>query len=197
MIRSSLIVGAGVALIASLLWFGLTRSTRLSTPRAGANDALKVGFAVGEYAPDFELRSADGGSFKLSALRGQPVVVNFWATWCAPCKVEIPWLVELDQTYSSQGVKIVGVAMESGSADEITKFAREHGMKYLIVLGNSATADEYGGVRFMPQSFFIGKDGRIVKESTGLTDKTDLEYGIKALLEDNSKSQIARGHRPL
>src|SRR5215470_10929467 len=106
MIRSYLIVGARVALIASLLWFGVTRSTRSSKPSAGANDALKVGFAVGEYAPDFELRSVDGHSFKLSALRGQPVVVNFWAAWCAPCKVEIPWLVELDQTYSSQGLKV-------------------------------------------------------------------------------------------
>src|SRR5262247_4099245 len=108
MVRSRLVVGAGVALIAGLLWFGVPRSTRSSTPRAGANDAVKVGFAVGEYAPDFELRAVDGGSFKLSALRGQPVVVNFWGTWCAPCKVEIPWLVELDQTYRSQGVKIVG-----------------------------------------------------------------------------------------
>ena len=196
MVRSRLVVGAGFALIASLLWLGLTRSGRPSTPRGGTDDALKFGFAVGEYAADFELRAVDGSGFKLSPLRGQPVVVNFWGTWCAPCKVEISWLVELEQTYSSQGVKIVGVAMESGSPDEITRFAQERSMKYLIVLGNSATADEYGGVRFMPQSFFIGRDGRIVKETTGLTDKKDLEDGIKALLEDDSKSQIARGDRP-
>src|SRR5262245_24106220 len=192
MVRSRLVLGAGVALIAALVWFGLKRSSRPSAFHAGLKDAAKVGFGVGEYAPDFELRAVDGGSFKLSALRGQPVVVNFWGTWCAPCKVEIPWLVELDQTYRSQGVKIVGVAMESGSADEITKFAQARGMKYLIVLGNSATADEYGGVRFMPQSFFLGKDGRIVKETTGLTDKKDLEDGVKALLKDDSKSQIVQ-----
>jgi len=196
MVRSQLVLGAGVAFLTALLWFGLTRSSRPSTCQAGTKDAEKIGFAVGEYAADFELRAVDGSGFKLYALRGQTVVVNFWGTWCAPCKVEIPWLVELDQTYSSQGVKIVGVAMESGSPDEITKFVQERGMKYLIVLGNSATADEYGGVRFMPQSFFIGKDGRIVKETTGLTDKKDLEDGIKALLEDNSKSQVAQGDRP-
>jgi len=196
MVQYRLVVSAGVAFIASLLWFGLTRSSRPSPSHVGTNDAMKVGFAVGEYAPDFELRSVDGSSFKLSALRGQPVVVNFWGTWCAPCKVEIPWLVALDQTYGSQGVKIVGVAMESGSPEEITKFAQEDGMKYLIVLGDSGTANKYGGVRFMPQSFFIGRDGRIAKETTGLTDKKDLEDGLKALLEGNSKSQIARSGRP-
>ena len=195
MVRSRLVLGAGVALIAALVWFGLKRSSRPSASHAGAKDAAKVGFGVGEYAPDFELRSVDGGSFKLSALRGQPVVVNFWGTWCAPCKVEIPWLVELDQTYSSQGLKIVGIAMESGRPEEISKFAQEHGMKYRVVLGDPGTANEYGGVRFMPQSFFIGKDGRIAKATTGLTDKKDLEEGMKALLGDTSQSQSARAHR--
>src|SRR5215475_2950244 len=195
MVRSWLVLSAGVAFIAALFWFGLTRSTRSSTPHTVAKDAVKVGFAVGEYAPDFELRSLDGSSFKLSALRGQPVVVNFWGTWCAPCKVEIPWLVELDQAYGRQGVKIVGVSMESGSPEEITKFAQEHGMKYVIVLGDSGTASEYGGVRFMPRSFFIGRDGRIAKETTGLTDKKDLEDGMKALLVDKGPSQSARAHR--
>ena len=195
MVRSRLVLGAGVALIAALVWFGLKRSSRPSASHAGRKDAAKVGFGVGEYAPDFELRSVDGGSFKLSALRGQPVVLNFWGTWCAPCKVEIPWLVELDQTYSSQGLKIVGIAMESGRPEEISKFAQEHGMKYRVVLGDPGTANEYGGVRFMPQSFFIGKDGRIAKATTGLTDKKDLEEGMKALLGDTSQSQIARAHR--
>src|SRR5215470_3764840 len=195
MVRSRLVLGAGVAFLTALLWFGLTRSSRPSTSQAGTKDAEKIGFAVGEYAPDFELRSVDGASFKLSVLQGQPVVVNFWGTWCAPCKVEIPWLVELDQTYGSQGVKIVGVAMESGSPAEITKFAQEHGMTYQIVLGDSGTANAYGGVRFMPQSFFIGKDGRIAKETTGLTDKKDLEDGMKALLGDTNPSQSARAHR--
>jgi len=194
MVRSRLVLGAGVAFLAALLWFGLTRGFRPSTSHAGAKDAEKIGFGVGEYAPDFELHSVDGVSFKLSALRGQPVVVNFWGTWCAPCKVEIPWLVELDQRYGSQGVKIVGVAMESGSPEEITKFAQEHGMKYRIVLGDSGTANEYGGVRFMPQSFFIGKDGRIAKETTGLTDQKDREDGMKALLVDKGPWQSPRAH---
>ena len=196
MVRSQLVLGAGVAFLTALLWFGLTRSSRPSTSHAGAKDAEKIGFGVGEYAPDFGLRSVDGDSFKLSVLQGQPVVVNFWGTWCAPCKVEIPWLVELDQTYGSQGVKIVGVAMESGSPEEITKFAQKHGMTYRIVLGDSGTANAYGGVRFMPQSFFIGKDGRIAKETTGLTDKEDLEDGMKALLVDKGPWQSPRAQRP-
>ena len=193
MTRGRLALGAGIVLVVSLLWFTLAGRTRRSVFQALGHKGIKVGFQVGEYAPDFELHSVGGGNFRLSALRGQPVVVNFWGTWCAPCKVEIPWLVQLDQTYRAQGVRIVGVAMESGSVEEITKFARERNMEYLVVLGNSATAEEYGGVRFIPQSFFIDRDGRIIKTATGLTDKKDLEDGIKALLEHSGKSQAAPG----
>src|SRR6516165_4420217 len=77
-------------------------------------DVVKVGFQVGERAPDFALRSLNGVDLRLSNLQGRPVLLNFWATWCAPCRVEMPWLAELDATYRSHGVQIIGVAMESG-----------------------------------------------------------------------------------
>lgn len=178
-----------------LAWFLSLAQAHRPVPRQQP-DVVKIGFQVGERAPDFELRPLNGVDLRLANLRGRPVLLNFWATWCAPCRVEMPWLVELDAAYRSQGVQIIGVAMESGSPDEVAAFAREYGVQYQVVLGNSATADEYGGVRFMPQSFFIDPEGKITKTTTGLTDRRDIEDGIKALLRGNGKARLARGGRP-
>jgi len=178
-----------------LAWFLSLAKGHRPVPRRQP-DVVKVGFQVGERAPDFALRSLNGVDLRLSNLQGRPVLLNFWATWCAPCRVEMPWLAELDATYRSHGVQIIGVAMESGSPEEVAAFAREHGVQYQVVLGNSETADEYGGVRFMPQSFFIDPEGKITKTTTGLTDRRDIEDGIKALLTGNSKAPLARGGRP-
>lgn len=186
MTRSRFFLCVGLSAVAALLWFARASRTRPPISRARLQTALKVGFQVGEYAPDFVLRSVDGSRLRLSDLRGKPVLVNFWATWCAPCKVEMPWLVQLNDKYRDQRLRIIGVAMESGSAEEVAAFARQRGVGYQIVLGDSATADKYGGVRFMPQSFFIDGDGKITRVTTGLTDKKDLEDGIRALLRPQS-----------
>jgi cytochrome c biogenesis protein CcmG/thiol:disulfide interchange protein DsbE len=177
--------------VGAFLWFFRSAHNH-DTAAAVHADAVKVGFQVGERAPDFELRSLDGANARLSDPRGKAVLLNFWATWCAPCRVEMPWLVHLDQTYRAQGLRIVGVAMDdSGAPQEIAAFARQRDVKYQVVLGNSSIANEYGGVRFMPQSFFIDRDGKITKTTTGLIDKKDLEDGIKALLQGKSESQLA------
>jgi peroxiredoxin len=157
-----------------------TSSLAKTTPRA---TSVKIGFQIGNFAPDFELRSLDGQSVRLSSLRGKPVLLNFWATWCAPCRVEMPWLVQLDQQYKAQGVQIVGVSFDDAGADKnVAAFTKDKGVKYNVLFGNSSVADAYGGVRFMPQSFFINREGKITKTSIGLTSQKDLEDGIEALL---------------
>src|SRR5207245_4206477 len=98
-----------------------------------SSDLLKVGFRVGDHAPDFELRSLDGGRVSLSELRGKPVLLNFWATWCAPCRVEMPWLVELHEKYRAQGLQIIGVSLDdSGSTQEVAALAKERGVNYQL-----------------------------------------------------------------
>lgn len=177
--------------VMAFVWFlsrGRARSAARPVP-VGA--AVKVGFNVGESAPDFELRSLDGRTVRLSNLRGRPVLLNFWATWCAPCRVEMPWLIELDRQYGPQGVEMVGVSLDDpGAEQDIAKFVAERGVHYTILIGNSSVADSYGGVRFMPQSFFIDREGKITKTSLGLTDKHDLEEGLKKLLA----STVAKIH---
>lgn len=146
---------------------------------------------MGQLAPDFDLRSIDGGRTTLSGLRGNPVLLNFWATWCAPCRVEMPWLVDLDRQYRAQGLLIVGISLDdAGSDKEVATFAKDKGVLYPVLFGNSSIANAYGGVRFMPQSFFIYPNGTIMKTTTGLTNKDDLEDGIKQLLTNRAVAHL-------
>jgi len=132
---------------------------------------------------------------KLSGFRGHPVILNFWATWCAPCRVETPWLVQLDRRYRANGVQILGVSLDDvGSEQAVATFNKEQGIHYPVLLGNSSVADAYGGVRFMPQSFFIDGEGAIKKTTVGMTDKEELDNNVQELLTTSNRlSQLLPG----
>ncbi len=134
-------------------------------------------------APDFTLESLDGKSVRLSDLRGKAVLLNFWATWCGPCKIETPWLVELQNQYGAQGLQVIGVAMDDSGKDDIAKFAKDMGVNYPVLLGKEAVGDAYGGVPALPESFFIGRDGKIVDKIIGLKGKGEIEDSIKKALD--------------
>ena len=135
-----------------------------------------------EPAPDFELKSLDGRTVKLSDFHGKVVVLNFWATWCAPCRVETPWLVNLYRRYKEQGLEVVGVSMDDGDQEHVADFVKEMGINYTVLMGNHAVGDAYGGLRFLPQTFFIGRDGKIIKHSSGIKSKSDLKEAFKQSL---------------
>jgi cytochrome c-type biogenesis protein len=137
-------------------------------------------------APDFTLESLDGQSVTLSGLRGKAVLLNFWATWCGPCKIETPWLVELQNQYGNQGLQIVGVAMDDSGKDEIEKFAKDMGMNYPVLIGKESVGDAYGGVPALPESFFIGRDGKIVDRIIGLEGRGEIEDAVKKALSTRS-----------
>jgi len=138
--------------------------------------------AMSSVAPDFTLESLDGKSVRLSDLRGKAVLLNFWATWCSPCKIEMPWFVELQSQYGPQGLQIVGVAMDDASKEDIAKFAKDMGVNYPVLIGKEAVGDEYGGIPALPESFFIGRDGKIVDKIFGLKGKAEIEDAIKKAL---------------
>ena len=135
-----------------------------------------------ELAPDFELKSLDGRTVKLSDFHGKVVVLNFWATWCAPCRVETPWLVDLYRRYKEQGLEVVGVSMDDGDQEHVADFVKEMGINYTVLMGSHGVGDAYGGLRFLPQTFFIGRDGKIIKHSFGTNSKSDFEDAIKQSL---------------
>jgi len=134
-------------------------------------------------APDFSLESLDGTTMRLSDFRGKAVLLNFWATWCGPCKIEMPWLVDLQKEYGSQGLQILGVAMDDGSKEDIAKFARDMNVNYPILIGKEAVGSQYGGVPALPESFVIARDGKIIDKIIGIRGKAEFEDVIKKALD--------------
>ncbi len=186
--RNPLALVVVAVVVAVMLYFGFHMARR-SGPSPTAS--TKSG-----PAPDFTLESLDGKSMRLSDLRGKAVLLNFWATWCGPCKIEMPWFVELQNQYGAQGLQIVGVAMDDSSKEDIAKFTKEMGVNYPVLLGKEAVGEEYGGVPALPESFFIGRDGKIVDKIIGLKGKAEIEDSIKKALDTQAASSQASASQP-
>ena len=180
----ALVVVAVVA--AAMLYFGFHAARRNGSASPTPSFAGK-----NTVAPDFSLESLDGKSMKLSDFRGKAVLLNFWATWCGPCKIEMPWFVDLQNQYGPQGFQIVGVAMDDSSKDDIAKFAKDMGVNYPVLLGKESVGDAYGGVPALPESFFISRDGRILDKFIGLRGRAEVEDAIKATLDSKGDSNAA------
>ncbi len=133
-------------------------------------------------APDFALKDADGRTVRLSDYKGKVVLLNFWATWCGPCKIEIPWFMELEKENKDRGFAVLGVAMDEDGWDAVKPFLAELRVNYRTLLGNDLVAQQFGGVDALPTSFVIDREGRIAATHVGLVDKSDYENDIQALL---------------
>jgi thiol-disulfide isomerase/thioredoxin len=134
---------------------------------------------IGKAAPDFELTSLEGKTVKLSDFKGRPVLINFWATWCGPCKIEMPWFIDLKKKYEGQGFEIIGIAMEDTENEKIAEFTKQMGVNYVIVKGKNSVADAYGDVQGLPTSFYVDRDGKIVGQHAGLVSRSTIEEDIK------------------
>ena len=143
----------------------------------------------GKRAPDFSLRTVEGKKVSLSDYKGKAVLINFWATWCAPCKIEMPWLVALHSQYAPQGFEILGVSEDDADTPraKLAKFGQEQGLNYPLLVGDDAVSRKYGGVEFLPTSYFVGRDGKIVAETAGLVSKDEVEASIKKALATGGK----------
>jgi peroxiredoxin len=177
--RNPLALVVAAVVIAGMLYFGFHMARRSGGADSGAG---KPSVAKVTTAPDFTLDSLDGKSVRLSDLRGKAVLLNFWATWCGPCKIEMPWFVELQSQYGSQGLQVVGVAMDDSSKDDIAKFAKDMGVNYPVLLGKEAVGDAYGGVPALPETFIISRDGKIVDKIIGLRGKGEFDDAVKKAL---------------
>jgi thiol-disulfide isomerase/thioredoxin len=137
----------------------------------------------GSVAPDFSLKNlSDGKEVRLSSLRGKAVLVNFWATWCEPCKIEMPSLVDLQKKYGPQGLQIVGVAMDDADDKEISAFAHRMGVNYLVLRGTEEVGDHYGGIERLPMTYYLDRSGKVVDETMGIAGEATLEDAIKRAL---------------
>lgn len=162
----------------------LTQTASPVLPVAGKVPQSTLGPARHSPAPDFTLKSVTGETVRLSDLRGKIVLLNFWATWCAPCKILIPWFVDLQSEYGPRGLQIVGVALDQDATRaEIGEFADNLRVNYPVLIGNEKVGKAYGGLPALPASFFVGRDGNIVDTVIGIKGKVDFEEAIKRALE--------------
>ena len=155
-------------LLAPLLLLGaLFTGCRASAPKAPVN---------GE-APDFSVTDLQGKKLALSDYRGKVVLLDFWATWCAPCLDEIPHFVEMQQKYAPQGFQAIGISMDDGPKP-VEQFYSEHKLNYPVAIGTAKLAESYGGVLGLPVTFVVGRDGRIRKMFVGATDPGIIEREV-------------------
>ncbi len=140
-------------------------------------------------APDFTLQDGEGKSIKLSDLRGKVVVLNFWATWCGPCGLEIPWFIEFEKQYKSRGLEIVGVSMDEDGWKAIKPYVASHKLNYRVLLGNDSVGQLYGGVDSLPTTFVIDREGRLAfPPHVGLPGKNEYLNEIQTLLDEKQQT---------
>jgi thiol-disulfide isomerase/thioredoxin len=170
-LRRRILIGAVLILLIAGFYLRTHRRSRSSGPLASQQ----------QLAPDFSLPKLDGGSLQLSSYRGRVVLLDFWATWCIPCREEIPHLVELQNKYRDQGLDIIGVSMDD-SPDPVREFYQRFHMNYPVVMGTAEIGERYGGVLGLPIAFVVARDGRIYKKHIGATDVSVLEHDVTELL---------------
>src|SRR5713101_2783571 len=169
--RIGLILTTLMAVVAFALF--ANRATRIPSARATRTNQVNKPAA----SLDFMLKDLNDHDVGLSQFKGEVVLVNFWATWCIPCRIEIPWLMELQQKYSAKGFTVLGVAMDDEGRSVVAPFVQKERfdvkgaksqMNYPILMGNDAAADKFGGLLGYPTSVLIGRDGKQIKRITGL-----------------------------
>jgi peroxiredoxin len=144
-------------------------------------------------APDFALKDADGRTVRLSDYRGKVVLLDFWATWCGPCKIEIPWFMEFERKYKDRGFSVIGISMDEEGWEVVKPFVAELGVNYRMVIGNDDLAAEFGGVEALPTTFLIDREGRIADVHVGLASKSSFQNGIEELLQSPDSVTGGRG----
>lgn len=133
-------------------------------------------------APDFTLNDVNGQPFKLSDTAGKIVFLDFFATWCPPCRMEVPHLQELYSKYKDKGFVVVGISLDQGGANDVKPFIKQYGITYPVVMGDQRTTELYGGIRGIPTLFVVDRSGNITQKFVGYREKKELEAEIQKLL---------------
>jgi thiol-disulfide isomerase/thioredoxin len=181
-----LIIGTVVVLIGATVY--ADRATRLKTKNTVDSTVRAAGDTP---APEVTFKDLDGKDVPLNQFKGKVVLVNFWATWCEPCQVEIPWLIEMQQRYSSKGFTVLGVDVDDEGNNTVSAYTAKERfnvngqklpMNYPVLRGNDAVADKFGGLLGYPTSFLISRDGKIVKKVQGLISYEEITNAIESQL---------------
>jgi cytochrome c biogenesis protein CcmG/thiol:disulfide interchange protein DsbE len=207
--RNTLVITAVLFILAVFAWAGWANwelrrqeaERRLGpmpqgelAPDAAGGDLQFNSPLKGKPAPEFVLEDLSGKKVSLASYKGRAVLINFWATWCGPCKIETPWLIELRNQYAAQGFEVLGVSTDdidrgdpqklSDEKMEIAQFVEEMHIPYPVLIDGDSLSKPYGGLDAMPTSFFVDRNGTVVAAQMGLTSKDDIEANIRKALGD-------------
>ena len=205
--RNTLVLTAVLFILAVFAWAGwanweyrkqaaerlqasVAQGELVANPAGGAPQYLSP--LKGKLAPDFALEDLSGRKVSLASYKGKAVLINFWATWCAPCRIETPWLVELRNQYAAQGFEVLGVSTDdidrgdkqklSDEKKEIARSAQQMHISYPVLIDGDTLSKPYGGLDELPTSFFVDRKGTVVAAQLGLTSKDDIEANIHKAL---------------
>jgi thiol-disulfide isomerase/thioredoxin len=134
-----------------------------------------------DAAPEFAVKGIDRSTVNLTSARGKVVILNFWATWCGPCRMEVPDLVELQKKYQDR-LQVIGLVVDDADEDAVRKFAKRYGINYPVAMATDELRLQFGGVPALPTSFVIDAQGRVVQKHIGLRDPQLYELEVRSLL---------------
>jgi cytochrome c biogenesis protein CcmG, thiol:disulfide interchange protein DsbE len=174
---------AVLIVVAVVLVVGIVKLSRRSHPSTTLNASPGKKSLGGAPAPGFSLQDLEGQPLDLADYRGKVVLLDFWATWCAPCRDEIPHFVQLQDKYGGQGLQVIGISMDDGP-QPVREFYRQFKMNYPVALGTEKVADSYGGVLGLPVTFVIDRNGRMAAKYTGAVEMAVVEQEIQSLLRE-------------
>jgi cytochrome c biogenesis protein CcmG/thiol:disulfide interchange protein DsbE len=200
--RNSAVIGLVVLILALFAFAGWANwkhrqqlaAAKRAVPAAPATadtGAAQASPLLGKAAPAFTLEDLQGRKVSLADFKGKAVLVNFWATWCGPCKLETPWLVELRNKYAAEGFEVVGISTEGDDlkpADKaglardraaVAKFAATMKVPYPMLLGGDSLSEKFGGLDAMPTSFYLDRNGVVVAEQMGMSSEAEMEANIR------------------
>jgi cytochrome c biogenesis protein CcmG/thiol:disulfide interchange protein DsbE len=204
--RNTLVITAVLFILAAFAWAGWANweyrrqaAERLRASAPQGELVLDAGGAPqylsplhGKPAPPFTLEDLSGKKISLTDYKGKALAINFWATWCAPCKVETPWLIDLRNRYAAQGFEVLAISADdidrkdarklSEEKQEIARFVQKMRMPYPVLIDGNSVADSYGDFEALPTTFFLDRNGIVVAAQMGMTTKDDLERNIKKAL---------------
>ncbi|HWG36798.1 MAG TPA: redoxin domain-containing protein [Terriglobales bacterium] len=177
----------GVVLIGGLVYLAISRKNAaaslppMAAATSGAGEILETNNVIGRTAPNWTLKDVDGKPVSLSQFAGHPVVLDFWATWCGPCQIEMPWWKQLQDEYRGQGLVIVGISEDQHFGD-VKNYVKKNPFNYQIVWDDNSLQATYGSPFGLPTTLFINRAGKITGRVAGLEGKPELEKAIRGIL---------------